>query len=333
MTIYPHQASPEHLLSAAIMSAPAALAMAKLSYPETEVSHTKTENDVYMEKTYVSSSPIFRGITKFCHLQSERKDEVTLCSRFFQPCTQCGRSCFQWRNRCHKSGGICSCQPHCYPRADWIFECHFVLSWRHSGFSTVDISGRHDHLLPAWEHKPILSRCISTVCFILINPRGIAPSLQLICYYVFWPLAAVMGVELEDAGKVASLLGTKVFVDEFISFMELGNMISAQEIKASVLNRKSIRTFFLQSVFFFTDLVVWTELADREIFFHHPLAGEIHSDRNVCLLWIRQHSGGWCVHWSSGVCCTPAKGWHFWSRSSRSYQWQFGWVFNCLHCW
>ena len=47
------QASPEHLLSAAIMSAPAALAMAKLSYPEIEVSHTRTSEDVYMEKTCV----------------------------------------------------------------------------------------------------------------------------------------------------------------------------------------------------------------------------------------------------------------------------------------
>ena len=37
-----------------------------------------------------------------------------------------------------------------------------------------------------------------------------------------------MGVELEDAGKVASLLGTKVFVDEFISFMDLGNMINKE---------------------------------------------------------------------------------------------------------
>jgi len=31
------------------MSAPAALAMAKLNYPEIEQSHTKTEDDVHME--------------------------------------------------------------------------------------------------------------------------------------------------------------------------------------------------------------------------------------------------------------------------------------------
>ena len=58
---------------------------------------------------------------------------------------------------------------------------------------------------------------------------------QLICSYVFWPLAAVMGVELEDAGKVASLLGTKVFVDEFISFRDLGIMVDNGEIGVSFL--------------------------------------------------------------------------------------------------
>jgi len=47
-----YQASPEHLLSAAIMSAPAALAMAKLSYPETEESHTKTQEDVHIGNMY-----------------------------------------------------------------------------------------------------------------------------------------------------------------------------------------------------------------------------------------------------------------------------------------
>jgi len=55
------QASPEHLLSAAIMSAPAALAMAKLSYPETEESHTKTQEDVYIENMYASFSIAFNN--------------------------------------------------------------------------------------------------------------------------------------------------------------------------------------------------------------------------------------------------------------------------------
>ena len=54
---------------------------------------------------------------------------------------------------------------------------------------------------------------------------------QKICAVVFWPVAALMGVEIEDAGKIASLIGTKVFVDEFISFKDLGDMVRKGEVQ------------------------------------------------------------------------------------------------------
>ena len=44
------QAPPQHLLSAAVMSAPAAIAVCKLNFPETEESVTKTQADVQLEK-------------------------------------------------------------------------------------------------------------------------------------------------------------------------------------------------------------------------------------------------------------------------------------------
>lgn len=43
-------APPQHLLSAAVMSAPAAIAIAKLSHPETEESVTRTQEDLAVEK-------------------------------------------------------------------------------------------------------------------------------------------------------------------------------------------------------------------------------------------------------------------------------------------
>ena len=63
--------------------------------------------------------------------------------------------------------------------------------------------------------------------------------LQLICSYLFWPVAVMMGVEIEDARQVASLLGTKIFVDEFISFRDLGEM---HDVAVSVFqsNRASL---------------------------------------------------------------------------------------------
>ena len=42
--------SPAHLLSASVMSAPAALAFAKLLYPETEESRTAEDEDIKIDK-------------------------------------------------------------------------------------------------------------------------------------------------------------------------------------------------------------------------------------------------------------------------------------------
>lgn len=44
----------------------------------------------------------------------------------------------------------------------------------------------------------------------------------MICSYLLWPCAYVMGVPTGDCGKVAGLIGVKVFVNEFVAFTELG---------------------------------------------------------------------------------------------------------------
>jgi len=55
------------------MSAPAALAMAKLSYPETEESHTKTQEDVYIENVYASCT-LLRGWSRNAENKSKMAD-------------------------------------------------------------------------------------------------------------------------------------------------------------------------------------------------------------------------------------------------------------------
>ena len=58
--------------------------------------------------------------------------------------------------------------------------------------------------------------------------------IQAICSVVFWPIAALMGVDIKDAGSVAGLLGTKVIVDEFLSFRDLGILMDKNEISVSI---------------------------------------------------------------------------------------------------
>ncbi|CAH1792804.1 unnamed protein product [Owenia fusiformis] len=55
-------------------------------------------------------------------------------------------------------------------------------------------------------------------------------SFQFFCSYLFLPVALLMGVEWRDAGKVASLIGLKLFTSEFIAYGEMGEMIDRGEL-------------------------------------------------------------------------------------------------------
>jgi CNT family concentrative nucleoside transporter len=47
---------------------------------------------------------------------------------------------------------------------------------------------------------------------------------------LFYPLALLMGVEEKDAGKVASLLGTKLATNEFVAFLDLKTLFADHQI-------------------------------------------------------------------------------------------------------
>ncbi|XP_019633493.1 PREDICTED: sodium/nucleoside cotransporter 1-like [Branchiostoma belcheri] len=55
---------------------------------------------------------------------------------------------------------------------------------------------------------------------------------ETICSYVFMPLAYVMGVPWEDCPVVAELLGKKIFINEFVAYLELADIVAAKKISA-----------------------------------------------------------------------------------------------------
>ena len=55
-------------------------------------------------------------------------------------------------------------------------------------------------------------------------------SVQLILGYLFWPIAAVMGVPAGEIMTLSELLGTKIVLTELVAYGELGEMIEAKEI-------------------------------------------------------------------------------------------------------
>lgn len=48
---------------------------------------------------------------------------------------------------------------------------------------------------------------------------------QMICSYVLWPFAFLMGVDSDDCRKVAQLIGTKTFLNEFVAYSDLSVFI------------------------------------------------------------------------------------------------------------
>ena len=53
------------------------------------------------------------------------------------------------------------------------------------------------------------------------------PWLKLICSYLMWPLALIMGVDIDDCREVAKLVGIKIFTSEVLAYQELGKSTAA----------------------------------------------------------------------------------------------------------
>lgn len=60
-------------------------------------------------------------------------------------------------------------------------------------------------------------------------------SLELILGYLFWPLAFVMGVPVEDCAAVAALLGEKLVLNEFVAYLHLAGQLEGLSERATVI--------------------------------------------------------------------------------------------------
>jgi CNT family concentrative nucleoside transporter len=55
---------------------------------------------------------------------------------------------------------------------------------------------------------------------------GLPVSVERVLGWIFWPVAAVMGVPFDDVSALAQLLGQKMFLNEFVAYMELAKIQS-----------------------------------------------------------------------------------------------------------
>jgi pyrimidine nucleoside transport protein len=154
-------APPQHLLSAAVMSAPATIAICKLNYPETEKSITKDIDNVKLARG--DDVNVFEAAANGAAVASKTVGAVIACYIAF---------------------------------LSMLAFINATLSW---------LGGRVGF--------PELS-------------------FELMCSYVMWPIAYVVGIEVGDCQEVAKLLGLKVFATEILAYQELGKSVDAGLLSA-----------------------------------------------------------------------------------------------------
>lgn len=150
----------EHVITASFMSAPAALAVSKLNWPETEVP-TGEAKDVYVNLNVGNEHNIMEAAS---------------------------------------AGALTAIKLISYVTVNLIA---FISLLAFVDYSLSFMGSRVGH--PEF-------------------------TFQFLCSYTFMPLALVMGVRWQDCGKVAELIGKKIFINEFLSFADLGTMIKNDEI-------------------------------------------------------------------------------------------------------
>ena len=82
----------------------------------------------------------------------------------------------------------------------------------------------------------------------VVAPRFLAgliamPLLASIFAVMFAPLAFLMGVPAADVGPMADLLGTKLVANEFVAFVELGNVRTALDAKSVIISTYALCGF------------------------------------------------------------------------------------------
>ena len=62
-----------------------------------------------------------------------------------------------------------------------------------------------------------------------------------IMQYIFWPFAFLMGVDIDDCKVVSKLIGTKIFVNEFVAYNRLGKSI---RFKEEIIKNNTFELYF-----------------------------------------------------------------------------------------
>ena len=204
-----------HLIAASVMSAPAALVIGKIMYPETEVPETMGELKSEIEKPddnviEAAARGAGEGLTLALNVGAMLLAFVALIAMLNYII---GAPSF-W----HNAGALETLAEYfaankltipaecAAPADDAVAGCIATLKTL-AGAGAPDVSAWH------------------------------VVKFQEIFGVVFWPIAFIMGVPVADCYHIGQLLGTKMVINEFVAYIDLSIMLSNPEI---VLSRRSV---------------------------------------------------------------------------------------------
>ncbi|XP_036005761.1 sodium/nucleoside cotransporter 1 isoform X1 [Fundulus heteroclitus] len=184
------------LISASVMAAPCALAISKLSYPETEES--KFNSDKNIKVAAGDEQNILEAVSSGASSSIGLVANIAANLIAFLAILGFINSALSW------AGGMVG-----YPEI--TFE---VTEARLAALQlSIAVELTDSHVL--------------RYLFIFV---GCCCCLQLICSYVFMPITFMMGIPYDESFIVAELIGTKLFLNEFVAYQKLS------ELKANRLN-------------------------------------------------------------------------------------------------
>lgn len=202
-----------HLLAASVMSAPAALVISKIMYPETKVPKTMGTLEMADEKPDINvldaaSRGAAEGLSLALNVGAMLLAFIALIALIN-----------------HIIG---------YPSLAWN---QHTLDGLISYFTTNSIA-IPEMCVTAADDKVV--ECLNTMQAVAGAPQGwIAPmiSMQDIFAIIFWPFAWVMGVPAQDCYIIGRLLGEKMVINELVAYSSLAGLLSDPEV---VLQDRSV---------------------------------------------------------------------------------------------
>ncbi|KAH0477062.1 MAG: uncharacterized protein KVP18_000151 [Porospora cf. gigantea A] len=168
--------SPGHLISASVISAPAALAVSKLYYPETEV--TSGDDPEALDNALYSSQRNYHSVLEA--MSAGAADAVPLALNI-------GAMLIAFLSILEFVNGF----------VDWMAVC---VNWRACQLTELDCTVEDQKI-----------------------------TFQYLMGYLLCPVAWMMGVVWKDCRAVASLIGMKTILNEFVAYETLSGFIAARD--------------------------------------------------------------------------------------------------------